>query len=359
MNVKRAVENQIVIFNMLKCAKAQNRMSHAYLFYGDKGTGKKEMAYALSCLLYCPNGGDLTCDVCKTILDGNHMNVEYIGILEDKTKISKEQITSLQDEFSKTSLVDGTRIYIIDGIDTATQAAQNSLLKFIEEPVNQTPTVGIFLANELSNVVNTIQSRCILEHFPAIPKEKEIEILESEGIDSLDARLTSILTNDVDEAIDMVKSIDVDPIDELKKDNYFIALMASNSDKAESEIRLKADKLIKKSKDYHAVKEIFTEMLKLKNEKMAVMFYTKYVNVFQDVYRMNMLLEFTIRFLEDCLFHKNNPHLSPLSLDIDEYFKKNGIKIKEKLEDCLVLSKELSYNVLPKNIFHSLLLKFI
>ena len=107
------------------------------------------------------------------------------------------------------------------------------------------------------------------------------------------------------------------------------------------------------------LKEIFIEMLKLKNEKMAVMFYIKYVNVFQEVSRMNILLSFTIAFLEDCLFYKDNPHLSPLSKEIGEYIKKNELKLKDKLDDLLLLSKELSYNVLPKNIFHSLLLKFI
>ena len=119
MNVKRAVENQIEIFNMLKKAKGQNRLSHAYLFYGEKGTGKKEMAYALACILYCPNGGCLECEVCNTILEGNHMNVDYIGIQDKKNAISKEQILNLQDEFSKTSLVAGTRVYIVDGIETA------------------------------------------------------------------------------------------------------------------------------------------------------------------------------------------------------------------------------------------------
>ena len=359
MNVKRAVDNQIGIFNMLKTARDQGRMSHAYLFYGDEGTGKKEMAYALSCLLYCPNGGCLECDTCKTILEGNHMNVDYIGIGQDKTRISKEQITSLQDEFSKTSLVEGTRIYIIDGIDTATVAAQNSLLKFIEEPINQTPTVGIFLANELSNVVNTIQSRCILEHFPSISKDKEIEILISEGLCDIDARLTSILTNDIDEALDMVLSIDKDLEIELRTDQRFISLLESNPDKAESLIKQEAEKILKKSKDYHAVKEIFLEMIKLKNEKLAVMFYIKYVNIFQENYRMGLLLSFTIAFLEDALFHKDNLNLSPLSKEINEYTKKNNSKLKDKLDDCLLLSKELSYNVLPKNIFHSLLLKFI
>ena len=130
---------------MLKKAKANGRLSHAYLFYGEDGTGKKEMAYALAALLYCPNGGCLECDTCKTILTGNHMNVDYIGIQTDKKLISKEQVNDLQEEFAKTSLVEGTRIYIVDGIDTASSAAQNSLLKFIEEPINKTPTVGIFI----------------------------------------------------------------------------------------------------------------------------------------------------------------------------------------------------------------------
>ena len=84
MNVKRAVENQMGIFNMLKMAKSQNRMSHAYLFYGEEGTGKKEMAYALACLLDCPNGGDLTCPVCKTILDNLISSKKYSKSMEIK-----------------------------------------------------------------------------------------------------------------------------------------------------------------------------------------------------------------------------------------------------------------------------------
>lgn len=318
MNVRRAVSNQIGIFNMLKSAKNGNRLSHAYLFYGEEGTGKKEMAYALACLLYCEHGGCLECDVCKTILEGNHMNVDYIGIQDKKTMISKEQITDLQDEFSKTSLVDGVRVYIVDGIDTASSAAQNSLLKFIEEPINQTPTVGIFLAKELSNVVNTIQSRCILEHFKSIPKEAEIEFLMSSGIEELDAILASILTNNPEEA-----------------------------------------SLLTKTEDFIAVKELFLEFLKLKNEKQAVMFYAKYVNVFQDSNRIQILLSFVLAFLEDSLFHLENPLLRPLKGLIDEYSSKNKEKIAPKMEMVLSLLGDLKYNVLPKNVFHTLLIKFI
>ena len=157
MDLKLVVQNQNRIFEMLKNSYKNDRLSHAYLFYGDKGVGKKEMAYALACIVNCDDAC-LECSTCQSIIEGNHMNVEYIGIEENKTMISKDQITDLQEHFSKTSLVSGTRIYIVDGIDTASSQAQNSLLKFIEEPINNTPTIGIFIATELSNVVSTIIS---------------------------------------------------------------------------------------------------------------------------------------------------------------------------------------------------------
>ena len=170
MDLKLVVQNQNRIFEMLKNSYKNDRLSHAYLFYGDNGVGKKEMAYALACIINC-NDACLECETCQSIIEGNHMNVEYIGIEENKTMISKDQITDLQENFSKTSLVEGTRIYIVDGIDTASSQAQNSLLKFIEEPINNTPTIGIFIATELSNVVSTIISRCSLIHFKALSND--------------------------------------------------------------------------------------------------------------------------------------------------------------------------------------------
>ena len=118
MNVKRAVENQIDIFNMLKSNKEKNRLSHAYLFYGNEGSGKVEMAYALSCLLYCPNGGCLECETCKTILDSSHLNVNYIGLLNKKTMISKEQIEDLYSDLE--SNYDSREPSVYRGIFTGT-----------------------------------------------------------------------------------------------------------------------------------------------------------------------------------------------------------------------------------------------
>ncbi|MDE7213192.1 MAG: DNA polymerase III subunit, partial [Anaeroplasmataceae bacterium] len=206
MNVLDMISNQQHIYDVLKQNKIKDRLSHAYLFYGDEGVGKKEMAYALACLFYCKNDGCLSCDTCQNILNDQHLNVTYIGVLESKKLISKEQIIDLQEEFSKTSLLEGPRIYIVDGIDTASASAQNSLLKFIEEPINNTPTIGIFIATDLANVVSTIVSRCSLIHFPSIEVKKLVGQLEKEGIDSLDAALSSITTNNIMEAKELLQT---------------------------------------------------------------------------------------------------------------------------------------------------------
>lgn len=321
MNVKRAILSQNNIFNMLKKANNNHRLSHAYLFYGEKGTGKKELAYALATILYCPNGGCLECNTCKNILNNNHMNIDYIGIDSNKTMISKEQIMALQDEFSKTSLVDGTRVYIVDGIDTASAAAQNSLLKFIEDPENQTPTIGIFLATDLSNVVSTIISRCELVHFDSIPISLRANMLNEEGIDLLDAILASILTNNVEDA----------------------GLMIQDT-------------------NYLKRKELFLNFISIDKPQDAVLFFANNVVFYSDSNELKILLSWLIQFLEDSnLVEKSNENLilNPLYDKIKLYSKKNKDCLNNKLEFVLSLFDKLKYNVSAKNIFHELIVNFI
>ena len=310
-----------MIFDSLLQSKCQNRLSHAYLFYGDEGTGKKELAYALACMIYSDGEFSLDSDVSKSIIENNHMNVSYIGIEHGKKMISKEQIMSLQDEFSKTSLIEGTRIYIVDGIDTASTAAQNSLLKFIEDPLNQTPTVGIFLATELSNVVSTIQSRCVLEHFSSIPLHKRVEKLINDGYDELDSILASALTNDIDESIEMISN-----------------------------------------KDFIKSRDLFLELLDIANPRGAVMYYLENQNYFSDSVHLTMLLEWILLFLEDVNMVSNNNDnliLTPVCDKIMLYKKKNEKHKKDKLSFVLNLFNKLKYNVSAKNIFHELVNKFI
>ncbi len=317
VNVKDMIHTQQRIFLNLKKEKERNRLSHAYLFYGDDGVGKKEMAYALACLFYCPEGGCLECETCKTILEGKHLNITYVGIQESKKLISKEQITELQEEFSKTSLVDGYRIYIVDGIDTASASAQNSLLKFIEEPVNQTPTIGIFIAKELANVVSTIVSRCALVHFPSINLLKLMQMLRENGVGELDAGLTALITNNPEEA-----------------------------------------KALLNQPNYLAAKEMFCEFILLKTAKEAVLFYIKKEKLI-NTEMARFFFTWLIAFYEDIfkLEDKDSLILTSLYDKMLLYIKGDYNQLKKKFSLILELYSKIDYNVAAKNIFHELISK--
>ncbi len=315
MNVETTIKAQNKIYDMLKASKANDRLSHAYLFYGDEGVGKKEMAYALARLLYSEgneidfNSADVT-----NILSDNHLNVNYISVDDGKKLISKEQIDALQEEYSKTSLVEGTRIYIIDGIDKASNAAQNSLLKFIEDPDNIEQTIGIFIATDLANVVSTIKSRCILEHFTAIPKLTLKDILIKDGISEIDAGLSAILTNDIEEAKRIVN------------EDYFLEL-----------------------------KNIFLEYIDLKYEKDKTLFYLKYQSFFtrNSANYMEIMLKWALAFFEDAMVANedaSNLILATLYDKIISYKSKNINKLEAKIKTILLLFNRLNANISVRNI---------
>lgn len=317
MNTREMISNQKHIFDVLKQSKMHNRLSHAYLFYGDEGVGKKEMAYALACLFYCPHGGCLECETCNSILEGKHFNVDYIGIEENKKLISKEQITDLQEEFSKTSLVDGYRIYIVDGIDTASLAAQNSLLKFIEEPINNTPTIGIFIATELASVVSTIVSRCALVHFPSIETKALVTLLKNQGLNQDDAELLSLVSNDV---------------------SYDVSF-------AEEEV-------------YHSAKKMFLSFLDLKKSKDAVLFLIENNSLFTNEI-VSLFFKWLIAFYED-IFKINDKECLILTSLYDKmmiYAQVDESILKRRFSLILELYSKLNYNVTARNLMHELSVK--
>ena len=188
-----------IIENSIK----MKRLSHAYLFTGPKGTYKKEMAIHFAMMLYCKEDRPCyKCSDCMAISENRHMNVYYIEPIGQT--IRKEQIIALQDEFSKTSLLEGPRIYIINGADTMSVSAANSLLKFIEEPINE-ETYGILITEHKENVLSTIISRSMVLNFEQMNKEILKEELNTKVENKLLIDCSLVLTNNVDEAIGFIK----------------------------------------------------------------------------------------------------------------------------------------------------------
>jgi DNA polymerase III subunit gamma/tau len=145
----------------LKNAVAQNRLAHAYLFVGPRGTGKTSTARILSKALNCSNAPGPTvkpcgiCDNCREIAGGNSLDVLEI---DGASNNGVEQVRELRDNVRYAPAKSRFKIYIIDEVHMLSSAAFNALLKTLEEPP---PHVKfIFATTEPQKVLPTILSRC-------------------------------------------------------------------------------------------------------------------------------------------------------------------------------------------------------
>lgn len=194
---------QPTVLKMLKNSILRNRVSHAYLFEGIRGTGKKEVGLLLAKSLFCqsPNEGYIPCEECsncKRINNGNHPDFHLIE--PDGLSIKKQQIHELQAEFSKTGVESRQKIYMIVHADRMTVNAANSLLKFLEEPNRQ--TVAILISEQVQKILPTILSRCQTLAFTPLSPENLIEKYIAEGVEVNTAPLLAQLTNNIDEALE-------------------------------------------------------------------------------------------------------------------------------------------------------------
>lgn len=152
------VVGQTHIIQTLKNAIVQNRIAHAYLFCGPRGTGKTSIAKIFAKTLNCTNSQDAPCGVCencKMAANGSHPDIIEIdaasnnGVDEVRNLIDKVKYAPMQGKY---------KIYIIDEVHMMTSGAFNALLKTIEEPPAH--VIFIFATTEPDKVLPTIISRC-------------------------------------------------------------------------------------------------------------------------------------------------------------------------------------------------------
>ena len=152
------VVGQTHIIQTLKNAIVQNRIAHAYLFCGPRGTGKTSIAKIFAKTLNCTNNQDAPCGVCencKMAANGSHPDIIEIdaasnnGVDEVRNLIDKVKYAPMQGKY---------KIYIIDEVHMMTSGAFNALLKTIEEPPAH--VIFIFATTEPNKVLPTIISRC-------------------------------------------------------------------------------------------------------------------------------------------------------------------------------------------------------
>jgi DNA polymerase-3 subunit gamma/tau len=178
------VVGQEQITETLKAALVKNRISHAYLFQGPRGTGKTTTARIFAKRLNCTAAkGAEPCNACPSCLamQGNqHMDMVEIDAASNR---GIEDIKALRESASVQPSSGTYKVYIIDEVHMLSHDAFGALLKILEEPPAH--VIFILATTELHKVPPTILSRCQLYRFrratPAEMKQRLTYVLGKEG----------------------------------------------------------------------------------------------------------------------------------------------------------------------------------
>ncbi len=180
------VVGQEPVVRTISRAIETDRVSHAYLFSGPRGTGKTSTAKVLAMGLNCEKGPtpepDGTCDSCRAIVNNSSLDVVEMDAASNR---GIDEIRDLRDRVNLAPVAGRMKVYIIDEVHMLTPEAFNALLKMLEEPPEH--VVFVLATTEKHRVLPTIISRCQSFDFrrPGVEtlKEKLAEIAEAEGIE--------------------------------------------------------------------------------------------------------------------------------------------------------------------------------
>ena len=166
-HITRTLRNQIMA----------NRVGHAYLFNGGRGTGKTTSAKVLARAINCLNPKDgepcNECEICKEALAGSLTDIVEMDAASNN---SVEDIRSIREEVNFLPTKAKYRVYIIDEVHMLSQGAFNALLKTLEEPPEHVKF--ILATTEPQKLPATILSRCQRFDFKRISNEDIIKRLE-------------------------------------------------------------------------------------------------------------------------------------------------------------------------------------
>ncbi|UUZ91654.1 DNA polymerase III subunit delta' [Paenibacillus sp. P25] len=175
-----AIEGQDRVKRILQNSLREDKVSHAYIFTGPSGTGRRAMAKAFAQAVYCKVLADDACGECldcRKVEHGNHPDLYFIQ--PDGATIKIEQIRELQKQFAYRASASGVKMYIVQDADKMTVQAANSLLKFLEEPTSQ--VVAVLITDNGNALLPTIRSRAQWVPFMPLSKARMTAELLKEG----------------------------------------------------------------------------------------------------------------------------------------------------------------------------------
>ncbi len=190
------VVGQDHVVTTLKNAIAADRVAHAYLFAGSRGTGKTTLARLLAKSVNCLNPDpakrpDNECENCKAVNENRFLDLIEI---DAASNTSVDDVRDLRDKINFSPSQGKYKIYIIDEVHMLSTQAFNALLKTLEEP----PPHAIFVlaTTEIHKIPATVLSRCQRHEFRRVPVDEIVKqlktIIKAEKIQADDDALIQI-----------------------------------------------------------------------------------------------------------------------------------------------------------------------
>ncbi len=325
-----------------------DKISHAYLFCGSRGTGKTSTAKIFAKAINCTSSKDgspcLECDVCKS-LDGTNIDVLEIDAASNN---GVDEIRELREKVKYPPVVGKYKVYIIDEVHMLSTSAFNALLKTLEEPPAH--TVFVLATTEVHKLPATILSRCLRFDFKLVSLEELSsllkKVLDSENV-KYDEQAINIIARAGEGSVRDTLSIADRCVsfagDELTYQKVLAVLGVS-----EREILIKiTDHILTKN-----VGEALVELDKVLSQgKSPLVFSNDLISYFRDLLLVYTLADKSreIVVVKDDIFEKMKAQAT----------KENYAVMVKAIEVLSEIEQELRYSVQPRIVLETAIIKVI